>query len=97
MTPELEAIRDALDNSNGDRDMTQVVALADAYVAEHPDQFTSLQELDRDQCVAAIDVFRSAGMEEDQWRVEAWIQHRWDPMNIGGPVLAKVRTPGQEN
>lgn len=97
MTPELEAIKAALDNSNGDRDMTQVVALADAYVAAHPDQYTSLQNLEREQCVAALDVFRSAGMEEDQWRVEAWIQHRWDPMNIGGPVSAKVRTPGQEN
>lgn len=91
MNSELEAIKDALDKSTG-RDMSEVVALADAYVAVHPDQFTSLQELERDQCVAAIDTFRAAGMEEDQWRVETWIQHRWDPMNIGGPVEAKVRT-----
>ncbi|MEW2478737.1 hypothetical protein AB0876_04025 [Mycobacterium sp. NPDC049093] len=98
MNPELEAIKDALDKTTGDgRDMDHVRALADAYVAAHPDQFTSLQTMERDQCIAAIDVFRAAGMEEDQWRVEAWIQHRWDPMQIGGPVTAKVRIPGQEN
>lgn len=92
MTPELEAIRDAMDKDTGDgRDMDQVRALADAYVAAHPDQFTSLQTMSRDECVTAIDVFRAAGMEDDQWRVEAWIQHRWEPMNIGGPVEAKVR------
>lgn len=98
MNPELEAIKDALDKDTGDgRDMGEVVALADAYVAAHPTEFASLQTMDREQCVAAIDVFRAAGMEEDQWRVETWIQHRWDPMNIGGPVTAKVRTPGSEN
>lgn len=97
MNAELEAFKQAMDNTNGDRDMDQVRALADAYVAAHPDQFTSLQMMERDECIAAIDVFRTAGMEEDQWRVEAWIQHHWDPMNIGGPVTAKVRIPGQEN
>ncbi|BDY31426.1 hypothetical protein [Mycolicibacterium mageritense] len=92
MTPELAAIRDAMSKDTGDgRDMATVVALADAYVADHPDLFTSLQSMSRDECVAALDVFRAAGMEEDQWRVEAWIQHQWEPMNIGGPVEAKVR------
>lgn len=96
MNAELAAIRDALDKTTG-RDMAEVVTLADAYIAAHPDQFTSLQTMDRDQCVAAIDTFRAAGMEEDQWRVETWIQHRWLPMNIGGPVAAEVRIPGSEN
>ncbi|MGV0785098.1 hypothetical protein [Mycolicibacterium sp. XJ775] len=97
MNPELEAIKDALDKDTGDgRDMDQVRALSDAYVAAHPDQFVSLQTMERDQCIAAIDVFRAAAMEEDQWRVEAWIQHRWNPMIIGGPIAATVRTPGQE-
>lgn len=95
MNAELEAIKDALDKDTGDgRDMDEVRALADAYVNTHPAEFTSLQTMDRPQCVAAVDVFRAAGLEEDQWRVETWIQHRWDPMNIGGPIAATVRTPG---
>lgn len=95
MNAELEAIKDALDKQTGDgRDMDEVRTLADAYVADHPTEFASLQTMDRDQCVAAIDVFRTAGMEEDQWRVETWIQHRWEPMNIGGPIAATIRTPG---
>lgn len=97
MTPELQAIRDAMDNTNGNRDITQAVALADTYVSEHPDQFTSLTEMPIEQCVAAVDVFRAAGMEDDQWRVEAWLLHRYEPQTIGGPVTAKIRIPGSEN
>lgn len=95
MNPDLEAIKDALDKTTGDgRDMDQVRALADAYVAAHPEEFTNFQTLERDQCVRFLDVFREEGLEEDQWRIEAWIQHRWNPMVIGGPIQATVRTPG---
>lgn len=96
MNSELEAIRDAMDKTTG-RDEGQAVALADAYVAAHPDQFTSLAELGMEQCVAAIDVFRAAGMEEDLWRVQAWILHRFEFQTIGGPVTARVRIPGTGN
>lgn len=96
MNPELEAIRDAMDKETG-RDTEQAVTLADTYVTAHPDQFTSLNGLDMEQCVAAIDVFRAAGMEEDLWRVQAWILHRFEFQTIGGPVTARVRVPGSEN
>lgn len=96
MNPELEAIRDAMDKETG-RDTERAVALSDAYVAAHPDQFASLTGLDMEQCVAAIDVFRAAGMDEDLWRVQAWILHRFEFQTIGGPVTARVRVPGSEN
>lgn len=97
MTPELEAIRDAMDNTNGDRDMPTAVALADTYVAANPDVFAYLATMPIESCIALVDVFRDQGDEESQWRIEAWLLHRFEPQNIGGPVAAKVRTPGQEN
>jgi hypothetical protein len=44
-----------------------------------------------EECVNAVSVFRQAGMAEEQWRVETWLLHRFEPQNIGGPVKAKVR------
>lgn len=44
-----------------------------------------------DQCVQALGVFRRAGMEDEQWKVETWLLHRYEPQNIGGPIQAKVR------
>ncbi|AEL19951.1 hypothetical protein SEA_TAPIOCA_23 [Mycobacterium phage Tapioca] len=98
MNAQLEAIRDAMNKDTGQgRDIDLARALADAYVTEHPDQFANLADMPIEQCVAAVDVFRSAGMEDDQWRVEAWLLHRFEPQTIGGPVTARIRVPGQEN
>ncbi|OBF77104.1 hypothetical protein [Mycolicibacterium fortuitum] len=92
MTPELEAIRDAMDKASGDgRDQTEAVALADAYVAAHPDEFAYLATMSIESCVAFIDVFRAQGDEDSQWRVEAWLLHHFEPQTIGGTVEAKVR------
>ncbi|CQD07347.1 hypothetical protein BN970_01385 [Mycolicibacterium conceptionense] len=93
---ELIAIRDAMDNSEGGRDEELARQLADDYVAANPDQFTSLAEMSIEQCVAAVDVFRAAAMEDDQWRVETWLLHHFQPQTIGGPVTAQIRIPGQE-
>lgn len=97
MNPELEAIKQAMDNTNGDRDIDQARALADAYVTAHPDEFGHLQTMPIETVVATIDVFREAGDDDSQWRVEAWLLHRYEPQTIGGPVTARIRVPGSEN
>lgn len=95
MNPELEAIRDAM--AQPGRDIEQARALADAYVAAHPDEFGLLATMPIESCVAAVDLFRNEADEASQWRVETWLLHRFEPQTIGGPVTAKVRVPGQEN
>lgn len=95
MNAELEAIKDAWAKDTGDgRDDVGARALCDAYVAAHPEQFTSLEVMSLEQCVNAVEVFRDAGMEEEQWKVEAWLLHHYEPQNIGGPITAQVRIPG---
>ena len=91
MNSELEAIKDAWDKNTGDGRDESARELADAYVAAHPDQFTSLEAMSLEQCVQAVDVFRQAGMADEQWRVETWLLHRFEPQNIGGAAQAKVR------
>lgn len=94
MNSELEAIKDAWDKRTGTgRDEDGTRAMCDAYVAAHPEQFDSLREMSLEQCVNALSVFRQAGMEEEQWRVEAWLLHHFEPQHIGGPMQAVVRIP----
>ena len=90
--PTLDAIRDAWDHDTGKgRDTAKAVALADTYVAEHPDEFTQLAALTLDDCVTALEVFRAAGFTDDEWRIQTWIFHKFEFQTIGGPVEAKVR------
>jgi hypothetical protein len=92
MDKELQAIRDAWDKNTGKgRDAARARKLADAYVAANPDKFTQLQGMSVQQCVKAAEVFRDSAMADDQWRVETWLLHRYEPQNIGGTVEAKVR------
>jgi len=72
-----------------------VRALCDAYVTAHPEQFTEYEGMSLEACVAAVGVFRSAGMEEGQWKVEVWLLHHYAPQSIGGIARAIVRIPGQ--
>lgn len=95
MNAELEAIKDSWDKNTGDgRDEDGTRALCDAYVEAHPEQFVSLREMSIEECVKALEVFRDAGMAEEQWRVEAWLLHRFQPQSIGGPIQAQIRIPG---
>lgn len=88
----LDAIREAWDKNTGEgRDENATRALADQYVAAHPDQFTELQGLTLAQLVQAVQVFRDAGLPDSQWRVETWLLHHYEPQSIGGPVDARVR------
>ena len=90
MDKELQAIHDAMDKTTG-RDEEAARALADKYVADHPEYFGSLAEKSVHECVKAVEVFRDAGMTDEQWRVETWILHHFNPQDIGGAAAATVR------
>lgn len=77
--------------AEGAGEIGQVRALADAYVAEHPDEFKELSSLSIEQLVQAVDVFRAAGLTESLWRVETWLFHHFEAQNIGGPAAVVVR------
>lgn len=93
---DLQAIRDAWDKeSGGGRDEDKARALADKYVAKHPEQFDGLAEKSIHELVKAVDVFRDAGMDDEQWRIETYLLHRYNPQEIGGPTAATVRITGE--
>jgi hypothetical protein len=96
MNAELEAIKDSWRKDTGEgREEERTREMCDAYVEAHPDLFTELAGMTLEECVQALSVFRSAGMEESQWNVEVWLLHHFEPQNIGGPVSAVVRLPGR--
>ncbi len=95
MNAELEAIKEAWDKNTGKgRDHDTARALADAYVAAHPEQFEQLKNLTIKQVVEAVDTFRRGHLEEQQWLAEVWQIHHFEPQNIGGEYQATVRIPG---
>lgn len=84
LNAELAAIRDALGSETGEgMDVDLARSLANDYVAAHPGEFTEIATKTLEECVAAVDVFREAGMPNEQWRIETWVLHRWKPQNIG--------------
>jgi tRNA A37 N6-isopentenylltransferase MiaA len=98
MNKDLKAVKDAWDpgdpetkNVKAKRDEDKVRALSDAYVEAHPDEFAELREMTQEQCVQALEVFRAAGMEDSEWKVQAWLFHHFEPQNIGGEYKATVR------
>lgn len=76
----------------------EMQSLCDAYVAAHPEQFdpaqVSFTNLSKDEVVEALTVFRSAGFEEEQWKLEVWQWHHWERDNIGGQVQTRIRIVG---
>ena len=94
MNKELEAIREAMDKTSG-RDRDKAVALADKYVAAHPEEFAELQDMPLEACVQAVEVFRAAGMTESEQRVETFLLHKYEPQQVGGLAKPQVRTPGK--
>lgn len=94
MNKELSAIRDAMDKTTGGgRDREGAVALADKYVAAHPDEFAEFADMSLEDCVKAVEVFRAAGMAESEQRVETWLLYKFAPQTIGGPITPVVRNP----
>lgn len=92
MNDDLAAIKAAWTNPAG-RDDDAVRTMADAYVAAHPTEFAEYELMAIADCVAAVEAFRAAGMEESQWRVEVWLLHRFEAQDIGGEYQAQVRIP----
>lgn len=84
------ALTDAEDHP---ADVDEARRLADEFVAENPGYYSDYAGKSVHELVEAVDLLRSAGMEEEHWRVEAWLLHRFEPQNIGGPVEAIVRVP----
>jgi len=95
LSPELAAIKDAMDKQTGDgRDHAGAVTLAEAYVTENPDLFAPLRDLPIEDLVKSVDVLRAAGLEEEHWRVEAYLLAKFNPQSIGGEYHPTVRLPG---
>ena len=90
MKAEFTAIKELWDAE--ERDFDAVRVLCDEYVDAHPDEFASFEGLDERACVKALEVFRAAGLEDDEFRVQVWIWHHFEPQEIGGTYRAKVRT-----
>lgn len=67
---------------------------ADEYVAAHPEEFTQFEGKTLESLVKAVDVFRAAGFDEEQLRVETWLLHHFEPQNIGGVATVTVRVTG---
>lgn len=80
--------RDGTDLSQHDND---VVKLADAYVAANPDLYADYDQKNVHECVQALEVFRNAGMLEQQWQAQVWIFHKFEFQNIGGESQAQIR------
>jgi hypothetical protein len=86
---EVHAAWDKTEGEGRDEDLTR--SLADAYVEEHPDEFTELSSLSLEDLVKALDVFRAAGLTESVQRIDCWLWHHFEPQNIGGPAAVTVR------
>ena len=89
----LEDLRDAWSPEDKDaRNEVVARAKADEYVRQFPEQYVGYEKMAVPDLVRAIDLFREAGMEHDQWKVEAWLLHHFLPQQIGGEYNAQVRT-----
>lgn len=44
--------------------------------------------------VKTLEVFRSAGFEDQYWECEIWLLHHFEPQQIGGPMRVQIRRPG---
>lgn len=87
MNKELSALKTAMDAG----DFDEARKLADAYVKAHPDEFADYPDKTLESVVQAVDVFRAAGMDNEQYRAEAWHLHAWEPQAIGGNVVPQKR------
>lgn len=92
MTATLQEIQDVWAEGEGDQEAVR--SLADEYVAAHPEEFSEYADLTIEQLVAAVDAFRSAGIDVLRQRVETWLWHHFEPQTIGGPAVAQVRLAG---
>lgn len=94
LSPELEAIREAMDKSTGDgRDHSLAVELSTAYVKAHPELTEEMHDWDIPRIVEASSTLRAAGFENQHWAVEAYHLAKFPPQQIGGEYHAVARLP----
>jgi hypothetical protein len=94
MQDELLAIKEAWDKDlDGGRDEVRARELADAFVANNPDLYVGFENFAIEDLVTAVDRYREAGPvgENDQWKIEAWLLHHFEPQKIGGIAEPQVR------
>lgn len=90
MNSELEAIKTAVESE----DFEGARTLADAYVVANPDDFADEAAMSIEECVAAVDAFRTASMDTNWWQMETWLLHHFAPQDIGGQYQPAIRVPG---
>ena len=95
---EFSAIRSALQPDDPEvghegQNLEKARQLADAYVEAHPDEFEKYHGMDITELVAAVDVYRQAGMLHDMWHVDTWMLHEFEPQQIGAVSAAAHRRP----
>lgn len=96
MRQALEDIKTAWSISEGGgRDEELARELADALVASDPSLFADVQSKSLDELCESIDTLRNAGFEEEVWKIETWLLHRFEPQNIGGVYQPQVRISGE--
>lgn len=84
--PELRKIQSAWDkNTGGGRD-EKARDLAREYVESNRDKFIDIENMTLDECVAAVDALRAAGLETQQWLVETWLLATVPKQYIGGSI-----------
>lgn len=92
LNTDLLAIKDAWDTETGNgRDMPLAQSLSDAYVAANTGYYDGFSDMDLPSLVGALETFRAAGMENDEWSVQVWIWHKFEPQNIGGLYQPQIR------
>lgn len=85
--PQLTAIQAA--ETSGDH--ATAVTLSDTYVSANPTVFTTWAAMSIEDCVTAVDAFRSSSMDTEQWQMQAWIYHHFAFQNIGGTYQPQIR------
>jgi len=97
MIEELEQIKAAWSKDEaGGRDEALARELADEYVKENPVLFSSISQKSLEELCADVEAFRNANMEEEVWKIETWLLHRFEPQNIGGIYQPQVRVASEE-
>lgn len=96
--PALIAIKDAWDVDTGaGRDPVQARLLSDQYIANNQGYYANdYAGVDLADLVQRLEVFRAAGMPNDEWRVQVWIWSNFEPQNIGGEYRPTLRNPGSD-
>ena len=68
-----------------------VRALSDRYVEANAEAYAGYEHLSQELLVKQLEEFRDKGDTAGEWRIQAWLFHRFPPQNIGGQLKQTVR------